>query len=207
MLSATQPVHQYHSRSKPWHARHRPYPTSQPSKKSQSTAPKQPNTYNRCWDWIVTGGNCHYAKNRATFRSYRRAPGKIGGSRVLGVGSVELRVRRGSEDERTNTLVLNDVLHMPNARCNGLSLPKYQDANPLSGVDDEGEHFQAKSEDGSEPLWYTEEFRGLSRVVLAGQPQGESVLKDSENCTPSVTASDEELEKLWQRVQNRSLVG
>ncbi|KAE8353145.1 hypothetical protein BDV28DRAFT_113124 [Aspergillus coremiiformis] len=187
--------------------RHNPYPQSQPSKKSKSQSkPKQSNTYNRCWDWIVTGGNCHYAKNRSTFRSYRRAPGKIGGSRVLGVGSVELRVRRPSDDDQTNTLVLENVLHMPNARCNGLSLSKYREAHPLSGVDSEGEHLEARSDDGSEPEWYAEGYHGLSRVVLAGEPQGESQLSDGGQYKLSVIASNEEMEKLWRRVENRSWV-
>ncbi|KAB8232218.1 uncharacterized protein BDW43DRAFT_110733 [Aspergillus alliaceus] len=187
--------------------RHNPYSQPQPSKRSKSKSQsksKQSNTYNRCWDWIVTDGNCHYAKNRSTFRSYRRAPGKVAGSRVLGVGSVELRVRRRSGDNQTNTLVLDNVLHMPNARCNGLSLPKYREAHPLSGIGGEGEHFEARSDDGSEPEWYAEGFCGLSRVVLAGEPQGESQLSDNGNYTLSVLASNDEMEKLWQRVKNRS---
>ncbi|KAF5860743.1 hypothetical protein ETB97_001184 [Aspergillus alliaceus] len=154
----------------------------------------------------LTNGNCHYAKNRSTFRSYRRAPGKVAGSRVLGVGSVELRVRRRSGDNQTNTLVLDNVLHMPNARCNGLSLPKYREAHPLSGIGGEGEHFEARSDDGSEPEWYAEGYCGLSRVVLAGEPQGESQLSDNGNYTLSVLASNDEMEKLWQRVENRSWV-
>ncbi|GMG11614.1 hypothetical protein F9C07_2252 [Aspergillus flavus] len=187
--------------------RHQPYSQTKSSIESKSQPKsKQSSTYNRCWDWIVTGGNCHYAKNRATFRSYRRAPGKVGGSRVLGVGSVELRVRRRSGDGEINTLVLDNVLHMPNARCNGLSLPKYRETHPLTGVDDEGDHIEARSDDGSEPEWYAEGYHGLSRVVLAGEPQGESHLSDDEHYMLSVMASNEEMEKLWQRVKNRSWV-
>ncbi|KAF7597090.1 hypothetical protein BBP40_010564 [Aspergillus hancockii] len=192
-------------RNDPKFRRHQPYSRPQPSKVAKANSkPEQSNTYNRCWDWIVTGGNCHFAKNRSAFRNYRRAPGKIGGSRVLGVGSVELRVRRGSDDDRTNTLVLDNVLHMPNARCNGLCLPKYREAHPLSGVDGEGEHFEARSDDGSEPLWYAQGYCGMSRVVLAGEPQGDSHLSDDEHYMPSVIASNEEMKKLWQRVDNRS---
>ncbi|OGM49142.1 FAD dependent oxidoreductase [Aspergillus bombycis] len=195
-----------HHVSKPSY-RHQPYSQPQPSKKSKSRSkPKQLNTYNRCWDWIVTDGNCHYAKNRSTFRSYRRAPGKIAGSRVLGVGSVELRVRRRSGDGEINTLVLDNVLHMPNARCNGLSLPKYRETHPLAGVDGEGDHVEARSDDGSEPEWYAERYHGLSRVVLAGEPQGESHLSEDGHYMLSVMASTEEMEKLWQRVENRSWV-
>ncbi|KAA8648556.1 hypothetical protein EYZ11_001103 [Aspergillus tanneri] len=174
----------------------RPHTPQSPSQKSPSNAHK------RCWDWIIVGGNCHYAKNRTAFRSYRRAPGKIGGSKVLGVGTVELKVRRTSNDERSSTLVLTDVLHMPNARCNGLSISKYREANPLSGVEMEKEHFQATSHIDGEPLWCADEFCGMSKVALAGNPKGESYLRDGQVYMLSVIASSEELERLNKRLRD-----
>jgi hypothetical protein len=174
---------------------------TQPSSRSQS--PALPASSNRCWDWIIVGGNCHYAKNRASFRSYRRAPGKIGGNKVLGVGTVELQVRRREPagDERINTLILQDVLHLPNARCNGLSLEKYRRANPLSVVvETEKEHFQATSDVDGEALWCADEYCGLSRVVLAGRPKGQSYLRAGQVYTLSVIASEGELEKLRRKV-------
>ncbi|RAH49068.1 uncharacterized protein BO95DRAFT_479707 [Aspergillus brunneoviolaceus CBS 621.78] len=81
----------------------------------------------RCWDWLLlpASSNTHFAKNRASFETYRRAPCKIANQRVLGVGTVQLRVRRAPNDPRTTTLVLRDVLHMPHARCNGISVAKF----------------------------------------------------------------------------------
>ncbi|PLB55205.1 hypothetical protein P170DRAFT_432738 [Aspergillus steynii IBT 23096] len=170
--------------------------------KSRSRSQSPAASYNRCWDWIVVGGNCHYAKNRASFRTYRRAPGKIGGNKVLGVGTVELQVRRGSGDERTNTLVLQDVLHLPNARCNGLSVSKYREANPLSAVETEKEHFQATSDVDGEPLWCADEYCGLSRVVLAGSPKGQSYLRDGQVYMLSVIASSDELDRLSRKLRD-----
>ncbi|RAH83602.1 hypothetical protein BO86DRAFT_408554 [Aspergillus japonicus CBS 114.51] len=81
----------------------------------------------RCWDWLLlpAGSNTHFAKNRASFATYRRAPCRIANQRVLGVGTVQLRVRRAPDDARTTTLVLRDVLHMPQARWNGISVAKF----------------------------------------------------------------------------------
>ena len=51
-------------------------------------------------------------------------------------------MQRAPDDPRTNTLVLHDVLHMPNARCNGISVAKY------IGESEDG----SGSEDGSEVM-------------------------------------------------------
>ncbi|KAI9043317.1 uncharacterized protein KD926_003847 [Aspergillus affinis] len=185
--------------------KHLSTPNKTKTQKSRSQSPAVPSS-NRCWDWIIVGGNSHYAKNRASFRSYRRAPGKIGGNKVLGVGTVELQVRRreSAGDEHTHTLVLQDVLHMPKARCNGLSLEKYRRANPLSVVvETEKEHFQATSDVDSEPLWCADEYCGLSRVVLAGRPSGQSYLRSGQVYTLSVIASEGELERLRRKVIER----
>lgn len=31
-----------------------------------------------CWDWIVVGGNCHFAKNRSSFTTYRQVRSTAG---------------------------------------------------------------------------------------------------------------------------------
>ncbi|RAL09837.1 uncharacterized protein BO97DRAFT_472140 [Aspergillus homomorphus CBS 101889] len=99
--------------------------TQKPTRKRHHQEGKPPT--NRCWDWLLlpATSNTHFAKNRASFETYRRAPCKIANQRVLGVGTVQLRVRRAPNDARTTTLVLHDVLHMPDARCNGVSVAKY----------------------------------------------------------------------------------
>lgn len=157
--------------------------------------------FNRCWDWIVVGGNCHYAKNRSTFTSYRRSPGKIGRSRVLGIGTVKLQVQRGPHDPRPNKLVLDDVWHMPDARCNGLSVSKYTETNQPLSVESKGAHVEAKSDRDGEALWFGHPYCGCSGVVLTGDPKGDSYLHDGQMHTLSVIASPEELNKLRSRVR------
>ncbi|PTU20600.1 hypothetical protein P175DRAFT_0438057 [Aspergillus ochraceoroseus IBT 24754] len=180
---------------------------------NRTTAARKPSTCkSRCWDWMITpSGNCHYAKNRASFASYRRAPGRVGSQRVLGVGSVELKVRRAPDDARPNVLALQGVLHLPDASCNGLSLPRYRGANGLVGITGEergrGGFLQARSEVDGERLWYGDEYCGWSRVVLWGDPRGETYLgQEPEGSMLGVVASAEELDQLFTRVKERSLV-
>jgi hypothetical protein len=176
-------------------------PTSSRRRRQNANTHAGSHKSNRCWDWIVVGGNCHYAKNRSTFTSYRRAPGKIGRSRVLGIGTVELQVQRGPRDPRPNNLVLEDVWHMPDARCNGLSVSKYTETNQPSSVESEGQHVEAKSDRDGEALWFGDAYCGCSRVVLTGDPKGDSYLRDGQTHMLSVIASPEELDKLRSRVR------
>ncbi|RWR00118.1 hypothetical protein C8Q69DRAFT_441164 [Paecilomyces variotii] len=50
----------------------------------------------RCWDWMLVMGSCHYARNRSSFKEYRRVGRKVttavipGDVYVAGVGTVEL---------------------------------------------------------------------------------------------------------------------
>ncbi|GFF29544.1 hypothetical protein IFM46972_02656 [Aspergillus udagawae] len=180
---------------------HASSPTPSHHRRQKANAHTGSQKYNRCWDWIVVGGNCHYAKNRSTFTSYRRAPGKIGRSRVLGIGTVELQVQRGPRDPRSNKLVLEDVWHMPDARCNGLSVPKYTETNRPLSVKSEGAHVEAKSDRDGEAVWFGDSYCGCPRVVLTGDPRGDSYLRDGQMHMLSVAASPEELDKLWSRVR------
>ncbi|KAL2822592.1 hypothetical protein BJX63DRAFT_126767 [Aspergillus granulosus] len=194
---------------------------------------------NRCWTWLlIPTGNMHWAKNRSSFSTYRRAPLRIGGTRVLGIGTVELKVRRGPapDDDRMNTLVLRDVLHVPQARCNGLCLGRYRQTNTVEvdsrrcvdgsgsgngeevrvfsegeGSGSEGEeigHRHRLNHKHGEALWYGEGYHGYSRVVLWGDPHGTSDLDNVEGDVDirGVDASAEELDTLYMRVKERRLV-
>ncbi|KAL2826785.1 hypothetical protein BDW59DRAFT_160672 [Aspergillus cavernicola] len=186
--------------------------------------PSTPQTQTRTWTWLLVPGTAHFAKNRSSFKTYHRAPGKIANKRVLGIGDVELKVRRGPDDDRMNTLVLRDVLHMPQARWNGLCVGKVREEGDEVAVDVEGdgdgdgdgEYLQAWSagEEGGhgEALWYGEGYRGCSRVVLWGDPRGnESGFDDYDDKVggvdvSGVDASAEELDTLHARVRERSLM-
>ncbi|KAL4881215.1 hypothetical protein BJY04DRAFT_218392 [Aspergillus karnatakaensis] len=99
-----------------------PNPTLHSRNNSTSSSSKKNHT------WLLTPGNSHFAKNRSSFSTYHRAPTRISGTKCLGVGTVELTVRRGPDDtdNRPNKIVLENVLHIPGARCNGLCLGRWK---------------------------------------------------------------------------------
>ncbi|RAH85140.1 hypothetical protein BO86DRAFT_407521 [Aspergillus japonicus CBS 114.51] len=113
----------------------------------------------RCWDWMVVSGTNHYAKNRASFKSYRPVNRMVSNGTlfIAGVGTVELSVRaspaRGSP---TRTLVLDNVLHIPKAICNGFCFGQYHTIHKGTP------------------------FCGLEKLALAGNPQGESDLNEDD---------------------------
>ncbi|KAL2848713.1 hypothetical protein BJX68DRAFT_267568 [Aspergillus pseudodeflectus] len=223
-------------------------PTPHPASKRNS-APSENNT-KRCFTWLLTpSGTMHWAKNRSSFRTYQRAPTKIAGRRVLGVGTVELKVRRGPspDEDRMNTLVLRDVLHVPGAKYNGICLGRYcettgdrvevcggdcsadgdvrgkeevrvfSEGESSSGSASEGEidedgddlHGHGHNHRHGEALWYGEGYHGCPRVVLWGDPHGSEDLDNNVEGNvdvPGVDASAEELDTLFTRVKERSLV-
>lgn len=77
---------------------------------------------------MVVCGTNHYGKDRPSFSTYIDLPYEIGSCTVLGVGTVELEMVRGSTDPRTYKLVLENVLHTHRAPYNGVSIsPPYVD--------------------------------------------------------------------------------
>ena len=145
-------------------------------KRQKLSHPPRPNR-RRCWDWMVVSGNTHYAKNRSSFKTYKEVSGTAqrGRARVIGIGTVELTVRRSPRTNNTITLIMTDVLHMPDAPCNGFN--PYRKGNMKHSV---GEILQGTATIGNQndlEVWYAKEFCGLWRLVLAGNPQGESYLE------------------------------
>ncbi|OJK03496.1 hypothetical protein ASPACDRAFT_56899 [Aspergillus aculeatus ATCC 16872] len=135
----------------------------------------------RCRDWMVVSGTNHYGKNRASFKSYRPVnrmvpnplfPGKE--LYIAGVGTVELNVRASPEEgSPTRTLVLDNVLHIPVAVCNGFCWGQYHTIH--KGTISFGAVFQGTDGQGA-ALWFGQPFCGLHKLALAGNPQGESYL-------------------------------
>jgi hypothetical protein len=123
----------------------------------------------RCWDRIVIGGDYHYAKNRSSFKEYRRIKAKVGFTRVIGIGTIELQVERSPKDSSAYTLVLEDVLHTPGAICNGFNPGLTNCCQTWSASD----YAQGKDESG-QSLWYTRGFFGLPKLVIVNNPEGES---------------------------------
>ncbi|KAF3897545.1 hypothetical protein GTR04_1774 [Trichophyton interdigitale] len=136
----------------------------------KNNPPKQ-----RCFDWMITSG-ISYAKNRSSFKTYRHIrPVTLSsgtGARVIGVGSVELKVPRSPDNPEVNTLILDDVLHIPGAICNGFS-PQL-----LGGSTSFGDPLQGYDDD-KQPSYYATTFCGLWRLVLNGNPEGETQLAEA----------------------------
>ncbi|PYI25132.1 hypothetical protein BP00DRAFT_410219 [Aspergillus indologenus CBS 114.80] len=139
-----------------------------------------PTAHRVCYDWMIVQGNCHYARDRAAFTSYRPVTtvrlqtnifNPMEELEVAGVGTVELPVARSlapsnpfanHDHPNTHTLVLENVLHIPEAVCNGF--------NPLlygSSMSCTAERWTGADRAGT-PLWVATPFAGGSRLVLAG---------------------------------------
>ncbi|KAL4789795.1 hypothetical protein BDV19DRAFT_373543 [Aspergillus venezuelensis] len=130
----------------------------------------------RCHDWMIVSGSCHYAKNRSSFTTYRRVGKRMGQGLasvyVAGIGTIQLQVRSSpARGAPTRTLELHDVLHTPGTICNGFNSMAWQrsEGGPSTDLCSGTDRFDA-------PFWYSKVFRGLNRLVLAGNPQGESYL-------------------------------
>ncbi|KAL4998334.1 hypothetical protein BDV10DRAFT_185374 [Aspergillus recurvatus] len=121
-----------------------------------------------CYDWIINSGTTHYARDRYVFTTYRpvnRLVDNPGRPKIFvaGIGTVELRVKIPGSTRilpRSRTLVLDNVLHLPHAVCNGFSARVYHkihggDMGKDGGADAEGL-----------PLWCSEKFGDVSRLVL-----------------------------------------
>jgi hypothetical protein len=132
----------------------------------------------RCRDWMLVGGHFHYAKDRSSFKTYRPIRRLAMGLRVLGIGTVELEVRRSPDRPSADTykLVLENVLHLPDVICNGFNHRIVSDPQML--IIQDGGIARGLNING-EPIWYGNEFCNLWRLVLAGKPHGESALKDN----------------------------
>ncbi|MCJ1386735.1 hypothetical protein MMC17_009861 [Xylographa soralifera] len=127
----------------------------------------------RCYDWMIVSGDCHYAKNRSSFTDYRPIQMTAQGLRVIGIGTVRLQVWRSPGASDTHTLLLENVLHTPDAMCNGfrsqfLGGSESWSADGVQGLDGPT----------GQPSWYGVHFCGLCRLALAGNPRGESVLEE-----------------------------
>lgn len=104
---------------------------------------------------------------------------------------MELKVQTSREEgSLVRTLVLEDVLHIPQANCNGFSVAVY---HTLHGGSTRLGREPSGSDAEYQPLWCSEKFKGLNKLVLAGNPQGESYLGDGVKML-SMYIGDEDLE-------------
>jgi hypothetical protein len=152
----------------------------------------------RCWDWMIVSGTSHYARDRSAFKTYRHVGKAVKNTIapeldlfVAGIGTVELGVRTGDEEGSPDgVLVLENVLHVPNAICNGFSWVVYDGMH--GGFTHIGLETRGFDRDGR-PLWCGQPFVGLRKLVLAGNPQGVSNLRDGGHFMLSIYVTNDDL--------------
>lgn len=138
-----------------------------------------------CSDWIFTSAsNAHVAVDRDAFQSYTPFESYVltvaeqKQITVKGIGSVELKVKRSAKAREWHTVVLKDVLHVPNWVCNIFSDTFFDEGEYDHMWTSEGAVFwerkratvygQKKKEKISLSEWgYTEDFFGLERLGIA----------------------------------------
>ncbi|KAH6673007.1 hypothetical protein B0J14DRAFT_61483 [Halenospora varia] len=129
---------------------------------------------NRCYDWFIVRGHCSYARDRSSFTTYREVRATVMGLEVLGIGSVQLQLINAPESPtpRIQMITIRPVLHIPSVLCNGINLFHVTPLPALSQSGDRLVDFRGES------LGYMERFRGGMRVVLTGNPNGISPIKE-----------------------------
>ncbi|GAB7356333.1 hypothetical protein MBLNU459_g7126t1 [Dothideomycetes sp. NU459] len=137
------------------------------------SAPPAADPRPRCYDWMVQKHGVHFARNRASFAEYTRVDVQLdNGMWVQGVGSVHLDILKGADaDDGVDSIVLSDVLHVPNAICNGISMAMFDRStvsfSPIFGCRDRAGNL----------VWMVNDFCGLHKLALLGHPRGESPLQ------------------------------
>ncbi|KIW92870.1 uncharacterized protein Z519_06719 [Cladophialophora bantiana CBS 173.52] len=182
-----------------------PPPTIQPSSFYYTHYHKRATSYGlpakkpkskQCYDWIFsTASNVHIAIDRAAFKTYvpfksyvltvsdqRQVP-------VRGIGTVELKLRREPGSRENHTIVLENVLHVPDWLCNVISDIYFVPASHYEHTWTElGVNFFVRDKDIFKPWGYTENFCGLDRLVLSKNHQGRSpMLEDPDREVFSVS--------------------
>jgi len=138
------------------------------------------NNTQRCWDWIVVQGSTHFARDRASFATYKAFQDPTTTTifnslprPVIGIGTVKIEVSTGpAENAPTRTITLKNVLHMPTALYNGFCAKRQGDLqsfdHPIQAWDKFGR-----------PTWCTKDFWGWQRVVIAGHNEGISPIRET----------------------------
>lgn len=132
-------------------------------------------------DWMVVQGNAHYARDLSTFLpgSYTPTSQTLSHNifdpsselHVAGIGTVRIPVQTGPAPTDTNVLELHEVLHVPEAVCNGF--------NPLlygSSMSCYEGFWEGRVPGGGErPEWVARGFAGGARLVLEGRGEEDGV--------------------------------
>ena len=98
---------------------------------------------------------------------------------VKGVGSVELKIRRQPGGKESHKILLKNVLHVPGWLCNIISDTCFIPAKDYDHTWTEfGISFEQREDGKWRPWGYTENFRGLDKLVLSRKLDGRSPMQD-----------------------------
>jgi hypothetical protein len=143
-----------------------------------------------CYDWIFSSAsNVHIAIDHASFttytpfKSYVLALGDLREVPVVGIGTVVIKIRRQPASKDSHSITLESVLHVPSWMCNILSDIYFEPATAFEHTWTEfGISFTQMKNDGIKRQWgFTEDFRGLERLVLGKEGDGRSPILDDKD--------------------------
>lgn len=161
----------------------------------------------RCYDWLPQKQGVHFARNRSSFSDYTSVNVKLdNGMWVQGIGSTHLDIMKGPDDSHgVDSIVLQDVLHLPNAICNGISMAMFD-----KGTVSYSPIFGCRDQKGV-MVWRLDEYCGLHKLALLGDPQGESPLQDTARRRTvdirqslSLVLSDADVERIREAIMSNS---
>lgn len=156
------------------------------------------------YDWIIQTEGVHYACNRSTFSEYTSLNFPLSnGEWCQGIGIVNLDVQA---PDHVLPIVLDHVLHLARAPCNGISIPVIQQQYPISFSPVDG---GCRDPDGN-LVWLSEHFHGFYRLVVPGEARRSSSLDETlksgarpTNNSLSICLSDQDIAQIHDLVRIR----
>jgi len=151
---------------------------------------------------MLHDGNVHYARNGSAFRSggYTKLDLPtttrldIEDFGAIGIGTVDLMAQRAVGAPDICAITLHDVLHIPAAPCNGISIEKLEAADVHVATGEGGCVMTQKQT--TEQLFAGTRVGWLFRVALYGEPAEDSSLHEMELVRPSAASLLAREEKL-----------
>ena len=134
-------------------------------------------------DWMLHDGNLYYAKKGASFRVggytkldlVTRMRVGLGDLGAIGIGTVDIIAERALDSADICVITPHDVLHVPLAPCNGISICHLQDADiRIAMLQDDCHAFCART---GKQLFAGTRFGNHFRMALAGESAaGQTIL-------------------------------
>lgn len=134
-----------------------------------------------CNDWLCHDRNINFARNRSDFDIYTALDTTAIAApddryvNVFGIGTVKFNVKRQLGQNNLIAFTLKLVLHIPEARCNGISLPLVKE-NGLDIKDRNDGYFTIRDTRNQGSVCCGSVTRGRRRIFIAGEEQETTTL-------------------------------